>query len=119
MTSPYHIFGVKVFWNDQWLRCVSQEPFYSAFSASQQLNRDQYTQPYSTAPSTRLLEHKLRAIQHLRQQLADGISIDDTALHAMMKLAFVEVGRGLRADETFLTEKLAGSTGQWFAVRYA
>lgn len=93
MISPFRVFGVKVFWNEHWLRLVSQEPYYSAFSASLQLDKDTCEQLHLLTPSTRVLEHKLRAIQLLRQQLADRVYLDNVALLAMLRLALIEVSR--------------------------
>lgn len=94
IVSLFDIFKVKVFWDDRWLSCVSQEPYYSAFSAAQQLNRDEFNHPDSSTPSVTFLEHKLRAIQIVRQKLTHKTDVDDTTLLAMMKLGFVEVRRG-------------------------
>lgn len=89
--TVFDVFQVKNFWDDHWLRCLSKEPYYSAFSAYLQLIRDSSADPQLRTPSAPLLQHKLRAIRVLRQQFADGVHADDVYLLAMIQLGFVDV----------------------------
>lgn len=90
--TVFDVFQVKNFWDNHWLRCLSKEPYYSAFSAYLQMIRDSSADPQLRTPSTLLMRHKLKAIQVLRQQLADGTHVDDVSLLGIIQLGFVGVG---------------------------
>lgn len=73
-------------------------------------------QPNLTEPSVLMLEHKQRAIQSLRQHLADGVYIDNTALLGMLKLAFIEVSYCRTLLLFVLIDNVLGSTRGWFTI---
>ena len=94
--AVHKVFRVSVFWNDCWLRCMSNETFCNAFLARVQACRNAFV-GLTSQPTTSVLRQERRAIQGL-QRAVDGhteTDIDEQSLLAMIQLGLLEVLRQL------------------------